>query len=315
MQACALLGIGQSYMSALKRAMGIRSRYFFLSDVRRFMRKNLTFRVSQIYPLTKTIKPNKPTTRPPMKKPVAPTSISPISPAEVQPPSGMVLSDNHYPAEPESNGTQDQQPPSRVKNWRRQLLARKVRAAFGNRSTSELVQALRLSRETVRRLQSGIPTKLSTLKGITKDKGISESEWVDLLICWIGAVLGDDADLLRVERATVDVGGAGNNSTGQLAALFSELSLKEQDVILDLLQHREMITCFTPLLEFLSGRTAKAIVACPPPNLDFKASKLSAEVKPNEPTPDPTVCPSRANRSRRTELLERRRRQDLWLDI
>lgn len=144
---------------------------------------------------------------------------------------------------------------------------------------------------------------------------MSESEWVDLLICWIGAVLGDDADLLRVDRATVDVGGAGNNSTGQLGALFSDLSLEEQDVILNLLQHREMITCFTPLLECLSGRTAKAIVACPPPNLDFKASTLSAEAKPNEPTLEPTVCPSRANRLHRTELLARGRRLDPWSEL
>jgi hypothetical protein len=38
-----------SYMSAVKRAMGIRSRYFFLSDVCKFIRNNPTFTSLQIY--------------------------------------------------------------------------------------------------------------------------------------------------------------------------------------------------------------------------------------------------------------------------
>ena len=48
-QACALLGFSASYISAIKRVMGIKSRYFFPSDILRFLRKNPTFRVAQVY--------------------------------------------------------------------------------------------------------------------------------------------------------------------------------------------------------------------------------------------------------------------------
>ena len=41
---------GASRMSAIKRAMGITSRYFFLSDVRRWLRANPNFREQDIYP-------------------------------------------------------------------------------------------------------------------------------------------------------------------------------------------------------------------------------------------------------------------------
>lgn len=37
-------------MSAIKRAMGIRSRYFFLSDVRKWLRAHPEFRLEDVYP-------------------------------------------------------------------------------------------------------------------------------------------------------------------------------------------------------------------------------------------------------------------------
>ena len=41
---------GHTRMSALKRAMGIKGRYLFVSDVRRFIRQNPNFTVDQVYP-------------------------------------------------------------------------------------------------------------------------------------------------------------------------------------------------------------------------------------------------------------------------
>ena len=44
------LGIGASMMSAIKKAMGIKCRYFFLSDVQKWMRKNPQFQLRDSYP-------------------------------------------------------------------------------------------------------------------------------------------------------------------------------------------------------------------------------------------------------------------------
>jgi hypothetical protein len=43
------LGQGRTRISALKRAMGIKGRYVFLSEMRRFMHENPDFTVDQIY--------------------------------------------------------------------------------------------------------------------------------------------------------------------------------------------------------------------------------------------------------------------------
>jgi hypothetical protein len=52
--ACEVLGVGGTMMSAVKRAMGISGRYFFLSDVRKFIRDHPDFRVRDVYPHWKT---------------------------------------------------------------------------------------------------------------------------------------------------------------------------------------------------------------------------------------------------------------------
>jgi hypothetical protein len=53
-QACKVLGWGETRMSAVKKAMGITGRYFFLSEVRKFVRDNPNFRVRDAYPRWKT---------------------------------------------------------------------------------------------------------------------------------------------------------------------------------------------------------------------------------------------------------------------
>ena len=53
-QACKVLGWGETMMSAVKKAMGIKGRYFFLSDVRKFIREHPDFRVRDVYPHWKT---------------------------------------------------------------------------------------------------------------------------------------------------------------------------------------------------------------------------------------------------------------------
>lgn len=49
-----VLGWGETMMSAIKKAMGIKGRYFFLSDVRKFIRDHPDFKVRDAYPHWKT---------------------------------------------------------------------------------------------------------------------------------------------------------------------------------------------------------------------------------------------------------------------
>ena len=48
--ACETLGLGRTYLSAVKQALGIKGRYFFVSQVREFMKRTPGFRVSDAYP-------------------------------------------------------------------------------------------------------------------------------------------------------------------------------------------------------------------------------------------------------------------------
>jgi hypothetical protein len=48
--ACKALGLGRTYLSAVKQALGIKGRYFFVSQVREFMKRTPGFRVSDVYP-------------------------------------------------------------------------------------------------------------------------------------------------------------------------------------------------------------------------------------------------------------------------
>jgi hypothetical protein len=48
------LGWGETMMSAVKKAMGIKARYFFLSDVRMFIREHPDFKIRDVYPHWKT---------------------------------------------------------------------------------------------------------------------------------------------------------------------------------------------------------------------------------------------------------------------
>ena len=48
-QACEILGFARGYMSAIKRAMGLRCRFVFISDVRKFLRTHPDFKTEQIY--------------------------------------------------------------------------------------------------------------------------------------------------------------------------------------------------------------------------------------------------------------------------
>ena len=49
-QACEILNVGRTYLSAVKRSLGIKGRYFFPSQVRKFMKATPGFRVSDVYP-------------------------------------------------------------------------------------------------------------------------------------------------------------------------------------------------------------------------------------------------------------------------
>lgn len=298
LQASAQLGVGQSYMSAIKRALGIRSRYFFLSQIRAFIRNNPDFTVARIYPRTRSPKAMANPSSQTMNQTAAnhPTPPSPpIEPVPVEP------------APPPAN--RRNQPTTQAASrrklagitagavWRSAVLGRKFTALTRHLPIKELAQLSGLSHETIRRLRLGELIKLGNFKQAVTKCGIDEAGWAELLVLYLAAQIGDDAKLLHLEVAAAKrrVGNEGGNSF--LSESFAEFTAQEQETILLLLQHRDMIPMFDAILRRLPVR---------------KIGRESACARQGESR---AARPQRESKPRSQVLLAAAKRQDLWANL
>lgn len=234
--ACAKLGWCSSYMGAVKRAMGIRSRYFFLSDVRSFIRNNPGFTSTQIYhrpeckcPKCQTKKMNK--LRKILNAPTTPavTAAAPLNSRNAQTTNPVV-------ADP---------------FWNREVFARKMRILRGERSLGTIATKAGLSREVVRRTEGGEIPKLGTLRQIATAAGASEEVWLELVTLWLKTQAGESGAKLRIEILGQSQSEPTPQESPQLAVLVEQLrtlNSSQLQALLDLARSKQRLEGLCSLL-------------------------------------------------------------------
>jgi transcriptional regulator with XRE-family HTH domain len=176
-QAREILGWGTSYMSAVRRAMGISSRYFFVSDVRKSIRDNPTFTSSQIYH-KRTCKCEKCALKPTKPKRMKKKPNTPIQNAADSVPTIV-----------------DESASTPLKYG--QLFGERVRALRGDLSVAQFEERTGLSHETLRKAELGVEATRKTMNGLRKVIA-TETDWLELLSLWVKMQVGNDAGKLQI---------------------------------------------------------------------------------------------------------------------
>ena len=190
-KACEQLGCARRYMSALRRAMGIKSRYFFLSDVRKYMRDHPDFTSSQFY----------------HRKECRCAACGEKQAARLAAVSNEAVGQGNVPllATPSFSISE----PLVVKKAAKPLkaaqhpvyseLGRKLKMLRGRLSAGAVAAKAGVSTESVRRIEHGDSVKVATLRQIATGMGVSRAQWLGLLIAWLKFEAGKDSDELRID--------------------------------------------------------------------------------------------------------------------
>ena len=80
-------------------------------------------------------------------------------------------------------------------------LSVKMASLKSTTTTSDVIRATGVARETFRRIERGETVKLNTLKHICESLKCSEAQWVEIMAAWVVAELGPDAHKLKIEVA------------------------------------------------------------------------------------------------------------------
>jgi transcriptional regulator with XRE-family HTH domain len=222
-QAREVLGWGSSYMSAVRRAMGITSRYFFLTDVRKFIRSNPNFTSTQIYHRNTCkcevckAKPAKIQTMKPKSKNSNHSSAAPVAP-----PANSAVVETY--SSPDAK-----------------LLGDKLKALRGSMTVAELAKRTGLSRETIRKAECGTEATLLTLQSVKAALCKSETDWTELLLFWFKFQLGDDANNLSINVSPTYVAKMSHQLSDIIVDHFRALDAEHQRFVVELVQSKERV--------------------------------------------------------------------------
>lgn len=217
-QAREILGWCRSYMSAVRRAMGLKRRYVFVSELKAFIRKNPNFTSSQIYHpskckceacQTKRLKAMIPLTS-------VPTSQTPDSPPQE---SNQVVTVNCRTPE----------------GFYRKLLGQMFSSHRRKAGlTGECVTGKdSVSRETLRKLEKGLPVKLSTVYQIAAAECMNDRELREATALWLKDQAGGYADQIRIELND-SIQAETNSDLNLLTERFTGLERDKQQTLLTL---------------------------------------------------------------------------------
>lgn len=94
----------------------------------------------------------------------------------------------------------------------------------GKRTSAEVVEGAKISRETFGKIQRGDTVKLTTLKSIAVFLGASRQQWLELVIAWIKEEIGDEAKYLQIHPLSAPrvEGSEDASKINELLASFSE---------------------------------------------------------------------------------------------
>lgn len=240
-----ILGCKRSYMTALRRAMGIRSRYFFMSDVRNFLRSHPNFIMSQIY------HPSKCCCAVCGEKRAARLAAGSSAPAKqgILPP---------FPAPSFSvdeplvvkKATKAEKPLKAGTHPVYSELGRKLKMLRGRLSAGAVAAKARVSTESVRRIEHGDSVKVDTLRKIASAMGVARAQWLGLLIAWLKFEAGKDSDELRIEPQVAGLDTALEHlsaQTSEAMRLFDGLNPVERENVILALRRKEVLKCLVTI--------------------------------------------------------------------
>ena len=244
-QACKDLGCCRSYMSALRNAMNLKSRYIFMSEVRQFLRANPDFTSARIYHRRGC---NCERCRQKMSVKTVELKID-ASDAVKADKFSQIREDakSHEVKVPKRSG----QAPA-VGNE----LGHKLKLLRGQMSCGAVAKLSGLSTESVRRIELGRSPRIKSLKKIVTALNGSSDQWVGIVIAWIKCEAGDECECVKIEprQAGQDEAFATlSKQTQEAVKLFDKLSVPDRDAMIFAMQQSEVLRCMTMVSAIAQG--------------------------------------------------------------
>ncbi len=132
-------------------------------------------------------------------------------------------------------------------------LSEKINRLQGDLTQEQMARRCGVSRNVFSYLAKGQTVKLSTLRKIANAFELTRAAWLDLLIAWIRAEIGEEdfKDLIvrRSETANEDgmLHDAEQKQEEILLKHFSLLSEAEQAEVVKTMQRQEVLNCLPPI--------------------------------------------------------------------
>lgn len=123
-------------------------------------------------------------------------------------------------------------------------LGNKLKALRGRLSIEQAASATGRSRETIRKLETGLNISLKSLKKIAKGYKAEPEDEDDLVCTWLRGHAGDHAKRLRIEPLSAKrsrLADVARDKTSAMIEAFSGLTTKEQDALLLAAQRPEVL--------------------------------------------------------------------------
>jgi transcriptional regulator with XRE-family HTH domain len=128
-------------------------------------------------------------------------------------------------------------------------LSDQIRALRGKTTFSRFAQKTMVNRQTLTELEDGSSVKLSTLQLIAEKCNLGQREWINLLIGWIRAEIGEpNFSLLNVSPSTLNWAVQQKSGRAVLCSkAFASLSDEDQRQILATMVRKPVLSCLPAL--------------------------------------------------------------------
>lgn len=135
----------------------------------------------------------------------------------------------------------------------------RVRTLRGTQSLDDAAHKAKLSRETLRKIEAGVPIKLPTLRALHRALGGNHSDWLELECTWLQWHARADRDDITIEprRKASKLRHTGTAEAQELTKRFTNLTTTEQKQILAAMDRPQVLRSITHLNElYESARKA-----------------------------------------------------------
>ena len=125
-------------------------------------------------------------------------------------------------------------------------LSNKIKAIRGALSADVAAKRCGLSRESFYRIERGGSVKYETLKQISVGFGLSQTDWLELLVAWLKTEAGEDESKLWIERKESSPSTLRDGEDSQVARammLFKGLNANDRKEITNAMRRAEVRGC------------------------------------------------------------------------